>query len=259
MRLLSVVLGLSISVTAHAQSSDDETPGGRTKAAPNRQAPPETSGETPAAAAPNTQPPPATSGPAPAYELDKGPAAPQSANGTGGEAEEHFSGDSPIQLKGRRSTGSRQGPGQGAGQGAVQGAHAEGTYAGVSLDGPGMPPKAPKLPMAKGPQRLTWPGFQVKDGVPTVFLQTTGTPDYAVTQTAGALLVTLHGTTIKLRNNSRPLKVEAFGTNVSEVSAKPHGKDVVVTIRRTGSAHRERVEASAGGYQLLVVELPQQP
>ena len=235
MRLLSVVLGLSISVTAHAQPSDDGTPG-----------------EKPAAATPNTQPPPATSGPAPAYELDKGAPVPQSANGTGGEAEEHFSGDSPIQLNRRRARGA-------SAQGGTQAAHVEGTYAGVSLDGPGMPPKAPKLPMAKGPQRLTWPGFQVKDGVPTVFLQTTGTPNYAVTQTAGALLVTLHGTTIKLRNNSRPLKVEAFGTDVSEVSAKPHGKDVVVTIRRTGSAHRERVEASAGGYQLLVVELPQQP
>ncbi|MEO6954105.1 MAG: AMIN domain-containing protein [Polyangia bacterium] len=247
MRLLSVVLGLSLAATAHAQSEDDEKPGDRTKAAPNRQAPARPSGETPVEAAPNTQAPLLTDPPAPAYELDKGASAPPAAHGTGGATEERYLGDSPLQLQRRRPTG------------AVQGSHTEGTYTGVSLDGQGTPPRASKRPVKKGFQRLTWPGFQVRDGMPTVFLQTTGTPDYTVTQTPGALLVTLHGTTISLRNNSRPLKVAAFGTDVSEVSAKAHGKDVVVTIRRTGTAHRERVEASAGGYQILVIELPQQP
>lgn len=248
LRLLSVVLGLSFAANAHAQSEDDEKPGDHARTSANRDAPPQTSGDTIIAPAPNTQPPTSTTGPAPAYELDKPTGTTQSGHGkgSGAAAEERFGGDSPIRLNRGRPAG------------VVQESHAEGAYAGVSLDGQGLPPKAPKLPLSKGPQRLTWPGFQVRDGIPTVFLQTTGTPDYAVSQTSGALLVTLHGTTIKLRNNARPLKVEAFGTDVSEVFAKPHGKDVVVTIRRTGSAHRERVEASPGGYHLLVVELPQQ-
>jgi hypothetical protein len=136
------------------------------------------------------------------------------------------------------------------------GANAEGAYAGVSIGGEGLPPHPPKLPV-KGPQRMTWPGFQVRDGVPTVFLQTTGTPDYAVHTAPGAILVTLHGTKIQLRNNRRPLKVAEFGTAITEVTAKPHGHDVIVTIKHKGeTAHRERVESSAGGFHLLLVELP---
>jgi hypothetical protein len=143
--------------------------------------------------------------------------------------------------------------GRGHGDGTV---NAEGDYAGVTIGGQGLPPHPPKLPV-KGPQRMTWPGFQVRDGVPTVFLQTTGTPDYAVHTTPGAIHVTLRGAKIQLRNNRRPLKVAEFGTAITEVTAKPHGHDVVVTIKHKGEAsHRERVEPSAGGYQLLVVELP---
>jgi hypothetical protein len=132
----------------------------------------------------------------------------------------------------------------------------EGNYAGVSLGGQGLPPHPPKLPL-KGQQRMTWPGFQIRDGVPTVFLQTTGAPNYAVADTAGAIRGTLRGTKIQLRNNQRPLKVAEFGTPITEVSAKPHGKDVVVTIKHKGTAaHREHVEPGAGGFQMLVVELP---
>jgi hypothetical protein len=149
----------------------------------------------------------------------------------------HDDGDSPVRLKAGAPAG-------------------EGNYAGVSLGGQGLPPHPPKLPL-KGPQRMTWPGFQIRDGVPTVFLQTTGAPDYAVSDTPGAIRVTLHGTKIQLRNNKRPLKVGEFGTPITEVSAKPHGKDVVVTIKHKGQAsHREHVEPSAGGFQVLVVELP---
>ncbi len=149
----------------------------------------------------------------------------------------------------------RTDPGGGT-TGSAPTVHSEGRYAGVSLGGDGLPPKAPKLPLRAGPQRMTWPGFQVRDGVPTVFLQTTGAPNYTITERVGAVIVTLRGTTIKLRNNQRPLKVAEFGTDVTEISAKPHGKDVIVTINRKGDGHRERVEPSAGGFQLLVVELP---
>jgi hypothetical protein len=155
---------------------------------------------------------------------------------------EDRTGDPPLRLTGRGD-----------------GANPEGSYAGVSLGGQGLPPKPPKLPV-KGPQRMTWPGFQVRDGVPTVFLQTTGTPDFAVSEAHGSVVVTLRGTKIQLRNNQRPLKVAEFGTDVTEVIAKQRGRDAVVTIKRkAGAGHRERVEPSAGGYQLLVVELPGAP
>src|SRR5690242_9240581 len=50
---------------------------------------------------------------------------------------------------------------------------AEGGYKGVAPGAQALPPHPPKLPLRKGPQRMTWPGFQVKDGVPTVFLEVT--------------------------------------------------------------------------------------
>lgn len=148
-------------------------------------------------------------------------------------------GDSPLRLNG-----------------PVDPSHPEGVYAGVSIGSQNLPPHPPRLPL-KGPARMTWPGFQVRDGVPTVFLQTTGTPNYAVTETPGAIRVVLRGTKIQLRNNRRPLKVAEFGTNVTEIAAAQRGSEVVVTIKHKGEAgHRERVEPSTTGLQLLVVEVP---
>src|SRR5205814_2231280 len=65
------------------------------------------------------------------------------------------------------------------------------TYKGVAPGAPALPPHPPRLPLKRGPQRLTWPGFQVKDGVPTVFLEVTGAPDYSVEEAPGAVVVTL--------------------------------------------------------------------
>lgn len=218
-------LGGSLALAQTPPGDDDEKPGDRGGAPAPRSVPPPEPLDSDTPPQPGVRP-----SPAPAATRGKPPAAPG----------EHSAGDAPIRLEGRGDGG-----------------HAEGAYSGVSLGGQGLPPKAPKLPM-KGPQRMTWPGFQVRDGVPTVFLQTTGTPDYTVSDQAGNLVVTLRGTTIKLRNNQRPLRVGEFGTGVTEITAKPKGRDVVVTIKRKeGGAHRERVEASAGGYQLLLVELPE--
>jgi hypothetical protein len=131
-------------------------------------------------------------------------------------------------------------------------------YRGVTPGGSALPPRPPRLPV-HGPQRLTWPGFQVRAGVPTVFLELTGQPDYEVAAQPGGLVVTLKHTVVPVRNNRRPLDVAYFDTQVSEVVARQHGERVLVTIRVKGRGrptHREHVESAAGGYQLLVVELP---
>ena len=136
---------------------------------------------------------------------------------------------------------------------------AEGQYKGVAPGATALPPHPPKLPVKKGPQRMTWPGFQLKDGVPTVFLEVTAPPDYAVQDGPGELTVTLKNTTVPLRNNRRPLDVTGFQTSVKSVSAVAKGRDVRVTIKTTGTErpqHKERVEQAAGGFSLLVIELP---
>jgi hypothetical protein len=132
-------------------------------------------------------------------------------------------------------------------------------YQGVAPGSEALPPHPPKLPIKRGLQRLTWSGFQVKDGVPTVFLQLTAVPDYKVDEQRGAVVVTLKNTVIHLRNNRRPLRVEAFDTAVRGVEAKSKGRDTRVTISTKDSgapAHKERVEQAAGGFQFLVIELP---
>ena len=67
----------------------------------------------------------------------------------------------------------------------------EGSYRGVAPGAANLPPHPPKLPVTKGPQRLTWSGFQVRDGVPTVFVELTAAPDYHVSEAPGAVTVTL--------------------------------------------------------------------
>ncbi len=134
----------------------------------------------------------------------------------------------------------------------------EGGYKGVAPGAQALPPHPPKLPVKKGPQRMTWPGFQVRDGVPTVFLEVTAAPEYRVEDAPGAVIVTLKNTIVPLRNNRRALDVTAFDTKVKEVSTQPKGRDVRVTIKTKGGerpAHHERVEDAAGGFRMLVIEL----
>ena len=133
-------------------------------------------------------------------------------------------------------------------------------YKGVAPGAQALPPHPPRLPVKGGPQRLTWSGFQVKDGVPTVFVELTAPPDYQIASEKGALVVTLRNTVVPLKNNRRPLRVGAFDTAVTDVETEQKGRDTRVTIHTKASAaatvHRERVEAAAGGFQMLVIELP---
>jgi hypothetical protein len=134
----------------------------------------------------------------------------------------------------------------------------DGKYQGVAPGGQALPPRAPKLPLKKGPQRLTWSGFQVLNGVPTVFLEVTGEPQYSVDDEPGALTVTLHNTIVPLKNNRRALDVNAFDTAVQAVEAVPKGHDVRVTIKTRGTGkpqHHEHVQEAAGGFRMLVIEL----
>ncbi len=137
-----------------------------------------------------------------------------------------------------------------------QGAPAPGPYKGVVPGGDQLPPHPPRLPV-KGPVRVTWPGFQVRDGVPTVFLQLTGPVEWTVAEAPDKLVYTLRAATIPLANNRRPLRVAEFQTAVKEVEAKRRGRDVELTIRvRQKVAHHERTEGGAGGFKFLVIELP---
>ena len=106
---------------------------------------------------------------------------------------------------------------------------------------------------------MTWPGFQLRNGVPTVFLELTAMPDYRIEEAPGEVTVTLRNTVVPLTNNRRPLDVTAFDTNVKMVAARRQGRDVRVTIRTRGAQrppHREPIEDAAGGFHLLVIELP---
>lgn len=139
---------------------------------------------------------------------------------------------------------------------------AEGSYKGVAPGSSALPPHPPRLPVKRGPQRMTWSGFQVKNGVPTVFVETTAVPEYHVEDAPGEVVVTLKNTVVPLRNNRRPLDVSAFDTDVKEVVAQPKGHDLRVTIKTKGNErpqHHERVEDAAGGFRMLVIELPSPP
>jgi hypothetical protein len=131
-------------------------------------------------------------------------------------------------------------------------------YGGVGPGLENLPPRAPRLPVKAGPQRLTWTGFQVQEGAPVVFLQLTGVPSYSIDEAPGQVVVTLKNTVVPLRNNRRPLRVEHFDTKVEKVETVVRGRDVRVVIHVKGESrpsHAERIEASAGGYQMLLIRL----
>lgn len=129
-------------------------------------------------------------------------------------------------------------------------------YRGVTPGSDALPPRAPKLPLKRGQQRVTWPGFQVKEGVAEVFVELTAPVEWTVEESQGRLVYTLKNATVQLRNNQRPLKVQEFGTPVTLVTARPKGRDVrlVIDVKQPVS-HRERTEDAAGGFKLLVVAL----
>ncbi len=128
-------------------------------------------------------------------------------------------------------------------------------YQGVAPGGAALPPHASR-PGASRPAKMLWPGFQVRDGVPTVFVELTAPVEWSVADSGRGLVYTLKDTTIPLRNNTRPLRVAEFGTDVESVDVRKAGRDVRITIatkRKVG--HLERTEEAAGGYKLLLVEL----
>jgi hypothetical protein len=137
---------------------------------------------------------------------------------------------------------------------------AGGDYKGVAPGTPGLPPRPPRMPVTGGPHRMTWPGFQVRNGTPTVFLELTAMPTYHVDDGPGLVTVTLDNTIIPLRNNRRALDVTAFSTSVEKVVTQERRKKVRITIKTRGTSrplHRERVEDAAGGFRLLVIEIPE--
>ncbi len=135
----------------------------------------------------------------------------------------------------------------------------EGHYQGVVLGADHLPPRAPKLPIKSGPPRIVWTGFQIKEGVPTLFIELTGQVPYRVTDTPQGLAVHLDGAKAPLRNNLRPLRAGFFETAITDVEAKQQGKALVLHVKRRGKGvltHRERWQEAPGGYQLLLVEFP---
>ncbi len=148
---------------------------------------------------------------------------------------------------------------------AQEGPQLQMRYHGVAPGRAELPPHPPKLPLGKGPQRMTFPGFQVNEGVPTVFLQLSGPVEYSVSEKPGQVLLTLHDTVVNVRNNLRPLKVEAFRTPVQQVSIinRPNTKKtknsentVTVIVEVKGQvAHQERLTMAENGYSMLVMQV----
>lgn len=129
-------------------------------------------------------------------------------------------------------------------------------YKGVAPGRAELPPSPPRLPLSAGPQRMTWPGFQAKDGKATVFLQLSGPVEYSINERAGALVLTLHDTVVTLRNNLRPLSVEEFRTPVRRISFEARKGTVVVTIGIKGEvAHQERMEKAENGFSMLILQV----
>lgn len=136
-----------------------------------------------------------------------------------------------------------------------------GHYGGVDLGADHGPPH-PSRGGRGGESQLTWIGFRVDQGVPSVFAELTRPVVWSLDEAAGTLVYTLQQTAIPLANNRRPLDVSQFGTAVQSVVASREGHDVKLVIRFAPAeaggkpAHRERNQDAPGGLKFLVIELP---
>ncbi|SRR6266568_1256241 len=84
----------------------------------------------------------------------------------------------------------------------------------------------------KGPNLVTWVGFQKTDGGPRVFLRLSSAVE-GLTQDSAGDEVVVHVPRVKLdtRNNARPLDTRFFGTDVKRVWARQTGKGVDLHVR----------------------------
>src|SRR5258708_34384699 len=76
-------------------------------------------------------------------------------------------------------------------------------------------------PKRKGPNLVTWVGFQKTESGPRVFVRVSS-PVAGVSQDAAGAEVVVHlpGVRLATKNNARPLDTRFFGTDVTRVWAK---------------------------------------
>lgn len=127
-------------------------------------------------------------------------------------------------------------------------------YQGVALDNDRLPPRPP--PPASSPTRLIWTGFQVREGVPTIFLEMTRPASWNVVEKGNRITYRLKAVKVPLRNNRRQLEAVDFGTAVKRVRLLPRSGDLQLIIDLAHPlSHRERFQPAPGGYAMFVVEL----
>ncbi len=113
---------------------------------------------------------------------------------------------------------------------------AEQPYDGVV---PGAPAKARAKP--KGPNLVTWVGFQKTDAGPRVFVRVSSGIQQPTLDTAGdEVIVHIAAVRIDTKNNARPLDTRYFGTDVTRVWARQvaKGVDLHVKLAKAGAPPR---------------------
>ena len=106
------------------------------------------------------------------------------------------------------------------------------------------------------PSTLTWVGFQVEGSAPRVFLQLTSPATVQQKIVGRELVVLLPGFRASTKNNTRPLKTEAFGTEIDRVVAKPVKGGLELHVRFRGSPRPAKVRAAdeADGWSYLYLD-----
>jgi hypothetical protein len=128
---------------------------------------------------------------------------------------------------------------------------------------PGAAAKNPLPAAPKAGSHLVWTGFQMTPTGSRVFLQTTNSVQFDVTEGRVAksgkstLAVRLEGCRIHMANNRRRIDTRFFATPVSGVSARQKGHDVEVRIAlREVAMGVPHSEAGPDGTQFVVLDFP---
>ncbi len=134
-----------------------------------------------------------------------------------------------------------------------------GYYQGVSVGGGNLPPFAPKE-VGGDSAVLTWTGFERSEASSRVFIQLSASVEPEISSEGLRVFVKLPRTSIKIRNNRRSLITKFFKTPVNEVKINRAGKDVLVVLELRWEAEPSwRFEVGQNGYQVLILEFPDNP
>lgn len=119
-----------------------------------------------------------------------------------------------------------------------------------------LPPKAEEIP--EGALMITWPGFMVKEGGSTFFVQTSKPVRFGTKQSSGRFELVIYNIRVHLKTNFLPLETQFFDTPVTRATLQRTGKKDVTMVFEMQKDVTPTITQKKGkdGFNYVFVDFP---